>query len=112
AIVLFSRTVNYGSPARSTRLSLHDALPISPRHRLGYAGCDGGGGVRGGDAHPQVLQQRRAAAWGPAHRSAPEGLPADLRALRRRDRKSTRLNSSHGSIAYGVVYFEKNNTQE
>src|SRR5207245_8893130 len=34
-------------------------------------------------------------------------LPASVRAKMREDRKSTRLNSSHGSISYAVVCMKK-----
>src|SRR5438128_9773350 len=34
----------------------------------------------------------------------------DARALETRDRKSTRLNSSHGSISYAVFCLKKKNT--
>src|SRR2546430_13305722 len=61
-------------------LSLHDALPISrgsPRSR-----------------DPAVR---------PPVRAAPAGAPA----RRRRDRKSTRLNSSHSQISYAVFCLKK-----
>src|SRR5438034_2346794 len=63
-------------------LSLHDALPISAQTR------DGGG--RGLLGDPDLLR-----------------LPADLRAHGRRDRKSTRLNSSHTVISYAVFCLKK-----
>src|SRR5438477_11454143 len=66
-------------------LSLHDALPIS----AGAHELDTGGGARGGDL----------AAAG-ANR-APQRSPAA------RDRKSTRLNSSHMSISYAVFCLKK-----
>src|SRR6266542_4871823 len=56
-------------------LSLHDALPISPRP----CRCP----------------------W--PDRGPPEPAP-------RRDRKSTRLNSSHGSISYAVFCLKKKKT--
>src|SRR2546429_9256806 len=73
-------------------LSLHDALPISE---------DRGGGLLelarealvGAEARRDVLADepvRRAAAAGP-------------------DRKSTRLNSSHGYISYAVFCLKKKN---
>src|SRR5207245_10405095 len=49
-------------------------------------------------------EQHHVAALGVRHRAA-----ADLRELKRRvqDRKSTRLNSSHGSISYAVFRLKK-----
>src|SRR2546430_10221870 len=75
-------------------LSLHDALPISPGRR------------RRGSAHERhALWHARAGGGG---RSAPRrrrhGEPA-----RRRDRKSTRLNSSHSQISYAVFCLKKKN---
>src|SRR6266496_4922858 len=60
-------------------LSLHDALPISPSPRC-----------------------RSSAA--PPYGSAP---PPRSACLRRRDRKSTRLNSSHVEISYAVFCLKK-----
>src|SRR5687768_17661247 len=90
-------------------LSLHDALPIFPQVR--------------GDVSP--------AAWppddGPAHlragraaHGAGDGTGGVRPALRRRpqlrtrvrDRKSTRLNSSHGYISYAVFCLKKKTTQD
>src|SRR2546430_10979747 len=62
-------------------LSLHDALPISVDHR-------GGGGER----------QRKDHAEPPAPRA--DGADG-------RDRKSTRLNSSHSQISYAVFCLKK-----
>src|SRR2546429_1576622 len=65
-------------------LSLHDALPISRCRR---------------DVPP----------YDPAR---PEQPPADARGhLGRGDRKSTRLNSSHGYISYAVFCLKKKNTE-
>src|SRR2546422_5567397 len=58
-------------------LSLHDALPISPRHQ-----------------HSGVCASRR-----PSPRENAVGLSGD--------RKSTRLNSSHGYISYAVFCLKK-----
>src|SRR6478752_8039533 len=58
-------------------LSLHDALPISPR--------------------PGSTPRRRRGGCG---------------GCRRRDRKSTRLNSSHGYISYAVFCLKKKKTQK
>src|SRR3712207_7375649 len=76
-------------------LSLHDALPIwdpgvHARH----------GGAAGRHPHPQPLRARLP---GRAHHLHP-----------RRDRKSTRLNSSHANISYAVFCLKKkkNTTQQ
>src|SRR2546422_6088566 len=61
-------------------LSLHDALPIS-------RSADAPLRHRAGSARPKIL-----------HR---------LEAQRGRDRKSTRLNSSHGYISYAVFCLKK-----
>src|SRR6266542_4982049 len=58
-------------------LSLHDALPISRQHRLPRP-------------HVEPLDPRR----GPLRRQ-------------QRDRKSTRLNSSHGSTSYAASCLKK-----
>src|SRR5690348_17498683 len=64
-------------------LSLHDALPISRRGRP--------------PRRPRAVPRRRGAG---SARSASFGC-------RRRDRKSTRLNSSHPSISYAVFCLKK-----
>src|SRR2546427_7607825 len=69
-------------------LSLHDALPISPvkmRHGLSTSGADGY------CASPWRWRRRKCAAWN----------------FRWRDRKSTRLNSSHSQISYAVFCLKK-----
>src|SRR2546422_7914351 len=81
-------------------LSLHDALPIS--HLGGSRGAradrSGGGGAR------------------PRLRRDHVGEPGRPRRRRRRplggDRKSTRLNSSHGYISYAVFCLKKKNPYE
>src|SRR2546422_8450632 len=71
-------------------LSLHDALPISsspaaPARAAGIS-CS---------AHREVLGNHG-------------GIrPTSARAVARRDRKSTRLNSSHGYISYAVFCLKK-----
>src|SRR2546429_6754949 len=80
-------------------LSLHDALPIS---------VDGGHveNIRlvqhAGDGHGAASAERADAA--PAH----FGIEFLIELLR--DRKSTRLNSSHGYISYAVFCLKKQNT--
>src|SRR5256885_6464325 len=77
-------------------LSLHDALPISrasrsTRRRRDAAPC----GVRAGSAR----RPRRGRAGG--------GTRTASRRRRTRDRKSTRLNSSHLVISYAVFCLKK-----
>src|SRR3712207_7912042 len=74
-------------------LSLHDALPI-----FVAGGCGAGGGV----AEPR---DRRVAVGQGRHgvgRAA-----GDRRPRAHRDRKSTRLNSSHANISYAVFCLKK-----
>src|SRR2546429_4130120 len=70
-------------------LSLHDALPISP-----------GAGDRGARRPDDPAAHRR-----------PAGQPG-VAADRGRDRKSTRLNSSHGYISYAVFCLKKKKKKE
>src|SRR2546429_5873054 len=74
-------------------LSLHDALPIYHRQRRGR-GRQGGPGAPDPGAGPAAHWQL-GGLW-PAR--------ADT------DRKSTRLNSSHGYISYAVFCLKKKNT--
>src|SRR6266550_8490488 len=74
-ILIFFFFFNDTATTEIYTLSLHDALPISPRLR--------------GRRRPQARR-------GGQGRSAPA-----------RDRKSTRLNSSHGYISYAVFCLKK-----
>src|SRR5690606_41998469 len=69
-------------------LSLHDALPISP----GATPC-----------RPRA--SRRSSSVRPGSPDAAARAPS----MRRRDRKSTRLNSSHVKISYAVFCLKKKN---
>src|SRR2546430_13495591 len=69
-------------------LSLHDALPISRR----------AGGRRYVRARRRRADRRRATSDCPRTRSP---------GRRQRDRKSTRLNSSHSQISYAVFCLKK-----
>src|SRR3712207_8517333 len=76
-------------------LSLHDALPIWP--------IAGDSGVRGDDDGGAVPQS-------PAPHPVLPGQPVAVPRLgerARRDRKSTRLNSSHANISYAVFCLKK-----
>src|SRR5687768_17903602 len=90
-------------------LSLHDALPISmlirrddPRHALGL------------DLRRVITPGlRRQASVKSRSRGAGQGLAScDARpgVHRQADRKSTRLNSSHGYISYAVFCLKKRKT--
>src|SRR3712207_7885159 len=77
-------------------LSLHDALPILG----GPTAPEEPGPHPGGRV---LLVQHR-----PGHPQAHDRL---ARRDQVRDRKSTRLNSSHANISYAVFCLKKNNTQ-
>src|SRR2546427_8338565 len=82
-------------------LSLHDALPISvPRHGTPHRKPELAVGVSG---------DRREQPLGPARRGrgAPHGRGVRVRDGATRDRKSTRLNSSHSQISYAVFCLKK-----
>src|SRR3712207_7953483 len=83
-------------------LSLHDALPIylcgrvlrfARRARAPRPGSGGFASVR--------RPPEQSGAWA---EFAPQGAP--------RDRKSTRLNSSHANISYAVFCLKKKNTND
>src|SRR3712207_7009588 len=78
-------------------LSLHDALPIYLLHV-------GDVGVRGLRHLRHRLEPREAADGQGAARARPRPRAA---ARLRRDRKSTRLNSSHANISYAVFCLKK-----
>src|SRR5712675_2822308 len=83
-MVFFSFFFNDTATTEIYTLSLHDALPISSCHRLPRRDQQI---VRFGDAN-----------------SKPAGCE---RRPGRQDRKSTRLNSSHGYISYAVFCLKK-----
>src|SRR2546427_8517349 len=74
-------------------LSLHDALPISES-----AAARRRHGERRADPRARRRRQRQDARHRPPDRVAPR---------RARDRKSTRLNSSHSQISYAVFCLKK-----
>src|SRR3712207_8858414 len=82
-------------------LSLHDALPISP-DKPGFLG-----------RHVDLLGR----SLEPAGETTPDavlsgylfrGATETARTLSEKDRKSTRLNSSHANISYAVFCLKKN----
>src|SRR3712207_9138832 len=82
-------------PPRSTLFPYTDALPICPPGRLAILGNAAGTTARAyGHYFP---------------RTAVDGVEIDgkLTEIGRRDRKSTRLNSSHANISYAVFCLKK-----
>src|SRR5437763_12246003 len=87
------------SPTAISTLSLHDALPISARRRPGR--------VEGQPVYPRRADDRRVA--------DPRLVHSTVRChcssiVRWKDRKSTRLNSSHRCISYAVFCLKKKRT--
>src|SRR5688500_19135566 len=78
-------------------LSLHDALPILGRE-----------GERGCLLQPRAADSRQPGAHGSMHLRRLRLLERDVR---RQDRKSTRLNSSHLVISYAVFCLKKKKTR-
>src|SRR2546422_5047485 len=76
-------------------LSLHDALPIST------SGQPTGGSWVGKRFQPALPRAS------PVEAAVLNRLAHELGLQSRRDRKSTRLNSSHGYISYAVFCFKK-----
>src|SRR5205809_2069260 len=86
-------------PAVIPTLSLHDALPISRARGHRDRGRVGGRGARRAGVPADAAR-----AGGP-RRGGCAGTCRDD--PRRGDRKSTRLNSSHGYISYAVLCLKK-----
>src|SRR5699024_12567902 len=86
---------------------LHRALHSFPTRRSSDLRHLYGGG--GGHRRRRPDQERHPQASGTHHRQAPplRGRGGGIR----RDRKSTRLNSSHVSISYAVFCLKKKNTE-
>src|SRR5207245_7699634 len=91
------------SPPHTSSLSLHDALPIS--HRRDRPERPGEHLHLRVGLGPGPFAQRARRMLGPDTGQGPEQR-AD------RDRKSTRLNSSHGSISYAVFCLKKKKTKK
>src|SRR5207245_11149932 len=96
-------------PSEIYTLALHDALPIS-----GRAGARSGprrGRGRRRDRPPAQKTSRRRSTSAGRRAESSEGSESEAAGRpersRGRDRKSTRLNSSHGSISYAVFCLKK-----
>src|SRR5205085_11734544 len=100
---------NYSPPPALYTLSLHDALPI---YRARAVGGDGRRGARAGgvdeiEAVDQPAAPHRRCLAGARLRPRPE-----VARQQGRDRKSTRLNSSHSQISYAVFCLKKKKKEE
>src|SRR5690606_42144586 len=99
-------------PTRIYTLSLHDALPISHMAELALWNA-ASIAVPGAPLSPVAREQqdaapaRKAADW---YLDAGQGMADVLRIAR--DRKSTRLNSSHVKISYAVFCLKKKKQKE
>src|SRR3712207_7634309 len=86
-------------------LSLHDALPICVRRGNGAAA---GAQERRGHCPAGKDEGKESRCGGLLHPSRPGLVRLDVGTLdARRDRKSTRLNSSHANISYAVFCLKK-----
>src|SRR5687768_17692004 len=92
-------------------LSLHDALPIFPAERA----------LIRAQALRDGLPEERRRVLGtmqpeghlrPARLRARAGIPSEITPPFAPDRKSTRLNSSHGYISYAVFCLKKKNKRQ
>src|SRR5690606_40812075 len=98
--------------ARISTLSLHDALPI-------YSEFDGRADQKRHDGAVQsVARHEQEPEPGRRHRDqeldhelGPQAPDGGVRRAQTRDRKSTRLNSSHVKISYAVFCLKKKRTQ-
>src|SRR5207245_8187396 len=83
-------------------LSLHDALPISDRTWISLES----------QAPPSATTPARTCVSAVAPPTCAVCSSAGSRSRSASDRKSTRLNSSHGSISYAVFCLKKKNKKE
>src|SRR5207249_7345515 len=91
-------------------LSLHDALPISRTRRCERNIANPVRKLHGKDARGKSQRdETQNSHRRPVLRSIalPDGLPPPRGSREERDRKSTRLNSSHVSISYAVFCLKK-----
>src|SRR5699024_11505746 len=99
------------APRAPSPLSLHDALPISqPVDPVGVLGDEAAGGAFVA-AQPLALELGQSSLDSVRVDAELGGEPANARDLGSRDRKSTRLNSSHVSISYAVFCLKKKKQQ-
>src|SRR5687768_17905357 len=101
---------NHAAATESYTLSLHDALPISVRDRLrrGRPPAASRAGAAGRALESAAAPRARNRALRPRVGQSPGG--AARAEGQHQDRKSTRLNSSHGYISYAVFCLKKKST--
>src|SRR5207245_7482810 len=92
-------------PTQSYPLSLHDALPIFGVQRRKRS-LSQRGQLCTDRSQPRV-EVEHAEIRRPVGRDAAARIRPRIRRAVERDRKSTRLNSSHGSISYAVFCLKK-----
>src|SRR5207245_9550914 len=93
--------------AQTCTLSLHDALPISGERRCASALSEAASGTR--------EESRRAASRSVQEKIREQAMLSEeilYSPVTELDRKSTRLNSSHGSISYAVFCLKKKKSTE
>src|SRR5690606_41026919 len=95
------------APPAFSPLSLHDALPIFRGPRRGPGETAGGPPRAAGHAHSSV--RRRPCL---ENSISIQGRRRSPFPSSRRDRKSTRLNSSHVKISYAVFCLKKKKTRQ
>src|SRR5690606_41443480 len=95
--LLFSDLLLIPLPPRSPLFSLHDALPISV--------CSGTSPASPRPSPRTALRTSAPTSSGGGHASSPRRTARSRRVTR--DRKSTRLNSSHVKISYAVFCLKK-----
>src|SRR5690606_41377752 len=87
-------------------LSLHDALPIY-KHRFSTVPLRTCKTRRVSYSSQSNTQKQQASKVGRNYVSLPRGSGSAIRKAFQRDRKSTRLNSSHVKISYAVFCLKK-----
>src|SRR5207249_11642557 len=96
------------APPHISTLSLHDALPISASQKACTVSGEYGISsfmTSSGVSEPVFSLRTQSMVWMRSTSSSEAGPGV-------RDRKSTRLNSSHVSISYAVFCLKKKNTNE
>src|SRR5207245_10224784 len=107
--VAYIHACTYPELPNTYALSLHDALPIFGITRetdfVGSAATKHGESLKRLKSSPEHIRVQKGKRV--AHLAARD---FEKSAARFRDRKSTRLNSSHGSISYAVFCLKKKTT--